>query len=478
MRSGMHEECGVVGVYAPGREAARLCFFGLYALQHRGQESAGIASSDGRRLYLHKGMGLVAQVFTEANLKPLKGAFAIGHNRYSTTGESRPENAQPLYVETLLGPLAVGHNGNLTNAHELRRTLLARGVGLATTSDTELILQLLAQPPEDWGVEASEAPWVDRIRALMAHAEGAYSLVLLTRDAVFGVRDPRGFRPLVIGALAEGGYVLASETAALHPLGARFLREVEPGEIVRIDAGGLSSFSGHPEKNRALCSFEFVYFARPDSVLEGRLVHAVRQRLGARLAEEAPAEADVVVGVPDSAIPQAIGYAHAAGLPYSEGFIKNRYIGRTFIEPDDRLRKDAVKLKYTPLSSNLEGRRVVLVDDSIVRGNTAGPLVRLLREAGAREVHVRVASPPVRHPCFMGLDMATYAQLIAANHPVEAVAEKIGADSLAYLSLAGLLAVVGEKGRCHACFSGEYPLPVPPWLFAEDRARFREAAGG
>ncbi len=466
---GMSEACGVVGIYAPGREAARLAFFGLYALQHRGQESAGIASADGRRLFLHKGMGLVAQVFTEENLRPLKGPFAIGHNRYSTTGASRPENAQPLYVETLLGPLALGHNGNLTNAHALRRTLLERGVGLATTSDSELILQLLAQPPEDWGVRASDHPWVDRIRALMRHAEGAYSLVLLVRDAVFGVRDPQGFRPLVLGALEGGGHVLASETAALHPLGARFVREIEPGEIVRIDAEGVKSFSGHPPKAPALCSFEYVYFARPDSLLKGRLVHQVRQRLGAFLAREAPAEADAVVGVPDSAIPQAIGYAHAAGLPYTEGFIKNRYIGRTFIEPDDRLRRDAVKLKYTPLSSNLEGRRVVLVDDSIVRGNTAGPLVRLLREAGAREVHVRVASPPVRHPCFMGLDMATRRELIAARFDPEAIARRIGADSLAYLSLEGMLRAIGVEGLCHACFSGAYPLPIPPWLFEEDR---------
>ncbi len=470
--TGMHEACGVIGVVAPGREAARLAFFGLYALQHRGQESAGIATSDGRAAYLVKDMGLVAQVFNEENLGQLKGEIAIGHNRYSTTGDSHVRNAQPYLIETLHGPLAVAHNGNLTNAATLRRELLRRGVGLSSTSDSEVIVQFLAASAESWGeAEEGSDPWVDRIRALMRRAEGAYSLVLLTRSAVYAVRDPRGFRPLVLGALEDGGFVAASESAALVTVGARYLREVQPGEIVRIDAQGPTSFVGHPPKNPALCIFEYVYFARPDSRLEGRTVHLIRQRLGAELAREAPADADIVIGVPDSAIPQAIGYAHALGLPYSEGLIKNRYIGRTFIQPDDALRKNAVRLKYSPLAANLEGKRVVLVDDSIVRGNTAGPLVRLLRDAGAAEVHVRVASPPVRHPCFMGLDMATYDELIAHNQSLEAIRARIGADSLAYLSLDGLLRAVGESGHCTACFSGDYPLPIPPWLFEVDREK-------
>nr|WP_290666219.1 amidophosphoribosyltransferase [Ardenticatena sp.] len=479
--TGLHEACGVIGIYAPGRDVARLAFFGLYALQHRGQESAGIATTDGRAAYLHKGMGLVSQVFTEENLRPLRGHIAIGHNRYSTTGGSHMRNAQPYLIETIHGPLGVAHNGNLTNALHLRRMLMKRGVGLTSSSDSEAIVQILAASPDAWPhippVDDEGDLWIGRIRALMHLADGAYALTILTRHTLYAVRDPRGLRPLCIGELDEG-YVIASESCALQTIGARYLREVEPGEIVRIDASGLASITGAPCQRRALCIFEYVYFSRPDSLMEGQVIHTVRQEMGRQLAREAPADADVVVGVPDSATPHAIGYSLESGLPYTEGLIKNRYIGRTFIQPDDKLRREGVRLKYNPLPANLEGKRVVLVDDSIVRGNTAGPLVQLLRDAGAREVHVRVASPPVRHPCFMGVDMATYGELIAHRYDIEEIARHIGADSLAYLSLPGLLHAVhsglgmaDEPRHCTACFSGEYPLDVPEWLFAEDRSK-------
>lgn len=473
-----HDECGVVGIYAPGRHVARLAFFGLYALQHRGQESAGIATSDGRIAYSHKGMGLVAQVFTEENLRPLQGHLAIGQNRYSTTGSSNLRNAQPFLIETIHGPLGVAHNGNLTNAQHLRRQLLKHGVGLSSTSDSEVITQLLAAPAGTWAgddLNGSEPDrWVARIRGLMTIAEGAYSLTILTRHAIYGVRDPLGLRPLCIGQLDTGGYVLASESCALHTIGATFVREVEPGEVVRFNGSGLTSFAGRESDRRAMCIFEYVYFARPDSQFEGQLVHRVRQQLGRQLAREVPVEADIVVGVPDSATPHAIGYSQESGLPYTEGLTKNRYIGRTFIQPDDQLRKIGVSLKYNPLTTNLEGKRVVLIDDSIVRGNTAGPLVQLLRDGGATEVHMRVAAPPVRYPCFMGVDMATFKQLIAHKMDVEGIRQRIGADSLAYLSIAGLDTAVAEAlGRstehCNACFSGNYPIKIPDWLFEEDR---------
>jgi amidophosphoribosyltransferase len=477
-----HEECGVVGIWgdpAAEQDVARLCFFALYALQHRGQESAGIAASDGLGMTMHKAMGLVAQVFDERAMQSLRGHMAIGHNRYSTSGSSHVLHAQPYRIETMWGPLAVGHNGNLTNTALLRRRLLERGVGLSGSSDSEVITQLLAAPP---GLGESRGPdWVGRIRALMGAADGAYSVVVLTREGVFGVRDPLGMRPLCLGVIdrddgagdGEGGprgYVLASESCALGTVGARYVREIEPGEIVHLGPHGVRSIRGAEPARSALCVFEYVYFSRPDSLLEDQSVHHVRQRLGAQLATEAPADADVVIGVPDSAVPAAIGYARALGLPYSEGLTKNRYIGRTFIEPTDGLRRARVRLKYNALRANLQGRRVVLIDDSIVRGNTAGPLVRLLREdGGAAEVHVRVSSPPVRHPCFMGVDMATHDELIAHREDVEGIRRAIGADSLGYLSYDGMMQVVasapaGEnplRGHCGACFDGRYPLPLP-----------------
>jgi len=474
------EECGVFGIYAPGRDVARLTFFGLYALQHRGQEAAGIVSCDGVRANMHKGVGLVSQVFTEQNLSPLQGHLAIGHTRYSTTGGQHVRNVQPYLIETLHGPLGVAHNGNLTNALTLRQLLLKRGVGLSSTSDTEMMTQILAAPSEVWeheGIYIQQEPgdqWIGRIRAMMEAVAGAYSLALLTRDAIYAVRDPHGLRPLSLGKLPEG-YVIASETCALSTIGADYIRYVEPGEIVRIDASGITSFKGvTPAPKRSLCVFEFVYFARPNSILDGQVLHRTRQSMGRRLAQEAPAEADIVIGVPDSATPAAIGYAFASGIPYSEGLTKNRYIGRTFIQPEDGLRRQSVNLKYNALTSNLEGKRVVLIDDSIVRGNTSRPLVQLLRDGGATEVHVRVSSPPVRHPCFMGVDMATYKELIAHRLKIEEICEHIGADSLAYLSLPGMLDAIAEtvgfrNNYCTACFSGNYPVRIPEWLFEEDR---------
>lgn len=473
------EACGVAGVFLPGSlraqaEAARALFFALYALNHRGQESAGIATCDGGGVHLHKDMGLVSQVFHESNLRPLLGHFGIGHTRYSTTGGSILRNAQPYLIETLHGPLAVAHNGNLTNAPHLRHDLLRKGVGLISTSDTEVITQILAAPSVGGNSPLAgwlpAGAWEDRIAAFMDKAEGAYCLAILTRDALFAVRDPWGLRPLCLGEMdweGQCGYVFASESCALGTIGARFVREVQPGEIVRVDEQGFHSTMGRPPRKRSFCSFEYVYFARPDSIFEGQTVHHVRQALGRQIAREAPVEADLIVGVPDSSTPAAIGYAIESGIPYSEGFTKNRYIGRTFIQPGDHLRKMGVRLKFNPLPGNLAGKRVIMVDDSIVRGNTAGPLVSLLREGGATEVHVRISSPPVRWPCFMGIDMPTRAELIGASKDAEAIRQQIGADSLAYLSLEGMLAAIRAGilpdqpiGHCHACFSGEYPIPI------------------
>jgi amidophosphoribosyltransferase len=455
----------VFGIVAEGEEVARTAFFGIYALQHRGQESAGIATSDGRGAWLHRGMGLVTHVFDEGALANLKGHMAIGHTRYSTTGASERRNAQPHVIETLHGPLGLAHNGNLTNAQALRQEILSLGVGLRSSSDSEVILQMLALPlPEG---PFGPPRWEARIARVMQAAQGAYSLVVLTPEAIYALRDPHGFRPLCLGELPlEDGrvaYMAASESCALSTLNARSVREVMPGELVRIDEGGFHSVHQEPTPPRALCSFEYVYFARPDSMLAARSVHQVRQRLGEELAREQPAAADIVVPVPDSAIPGAMGYARVAGIPYMDGLIKNRYIGRTFIQPDARMKRDRTRLKYNALGENLRGRRVVLIDDSIVRGNTAGPLVRLLREGGAAEVHVRVASPPVRHPCFMGVDMGTHEELIAHRRSVEEIRAHIGADSLGYLSQAGMLRAIegdGPSGSCLACFSGRYPLPV------------------
>lgn len=447
------EACGIVGIYAPNADVARLTFFALYALQHRGQESAGIAVSDGKSARLHKAMGLVSQVFTEDTLRPLKGHLSIGHNRYSTKGASRVDNAQPFLLESALGPLGLAHNGNLVNSAELRRDLLQHGVGLVSTSDSEVITQILAG--------ASSDNWIDRIRMFMVRARGAYSLTILTRDTLYAVRDPWGIRPLCLGQLPSG-WVVASESCALATIGATFVREIEPGEIVAINENGVEAIQGLPAARRALCAFEFIYFARPDSIIQGRLVHTVRQELGARVAVEHPVDADIVMGIPDSATAAAIGCALATHLPYNEGLMKNRYIGRTFIQPDERLRQLGVALKFNALTGNLQGKRLLVVDDSIVRGNTSGPIMSMLREAGAKEIHLRVTSPPIRHPCFMGVDMATYEELIAHRLSVPDIRERLGVDTLGYLSIEGLTETIGQPADnlCLACFSGEYPLVV------------------
>jgi amidophosphoribosyltransferase len=449
-----HDECGVVGIFAPNENVASMAFYALYALQHRGQEAAGIAVANGFKIRVHKDVGLVSQVFNAENLQPLQGSYAIGHTRYSTTGSSNEQNAQPFLIETQYGPIAVAHNGNLVNAPALRQELLERGVGLSSTSDSEIITMMLA------GVRGSS--WNERIQSVMKKWVGAYSLVILTRDGVFAVRDPWGFRPLNIGLLPSGGHAAASESCALQTLGCLATREVKPGEIVALSNTALLVQQALPPKARqAACTFEFVYFSRPDSNWNGKNVHEVRQRLGRQLAIEAPVEADVVIPIPDSAIPAAIGYSAQSRIPYNEGYVKNRYIGRTFIQPTESLRQQGVALKFNVVPANVRDQRVVVIDDSIVRGTTTGPLINLLREAGAKEVHVRVTSPPIAHPCFMGVDMGTYDELIAHRLSVEEIRQHVGADSLQYLSLEGMMRAIGAaSGYCNACFTGRYPFRV------------------
>ncbi len=448
------EACGVIGVYAPHEDAARMAFFGLFALQHRGQEAAGIAVADGSLLSLHKDTGLVNSVFNPQNIAELKGQWAIGHTRYSTTGSSILRNVQPFMIETMHGPVALAHNGNLVNSLALRDELMHQGVGFSSTSDSEVMTMMLACN--------GGGTWEERIKAAMQKWMGAYSLVILTRDCVYAVRDPWGFRPLSVGLLPRGGHAVASETGALRTLGCQAIREVRPGEIVALNHQALLVQQALPPVDPlALCVFEHIYFSRPDAVWDGVVVHQVRQRLGMELARECPGEADVVIPVPDSAIPAAIGYSAASGIPYNDGFIKNRYIGRTFIEPTNSLRKHGVALKFNVINENVLDRRVIMIDDSIVRGNTTGPIIRLLKEAGAKEVHVRITCPPIAHPCFMGVDMGTYAGLISHRRSVEEVRRHIQADSLYYLSLEGMLRAVGKNtGYCQACFTGKYPLAV------------------
>ncbi|HEY7417754.1 MAG TPA: amidophosphoribosyltransferase [Ktedonobacteraceae bacterium] len=465
-----HEACGVAALYAPKVNVGRQIAIALSALQHRGQESAGIATADGEQVFVHKGMGLVTRVFGEHELAGLSGHVGIGHTRYSTTGTSHARNIQPHVVETSLGPLAVAHNGNLTNARELRAWLLARGVGFTSTTDSEIIMCALATPTDTWAndvpsnLEPSD-PWIGRIRAFMSAAQGAYSLTILTRDATYAVRDPHGFRPLVLGYI-DGQPVVVSETCALRALGADFEREIEPGEIVRLGVEGATSIFGHEPATLASCIFEHIYFARADSYLDGQVAYDIRMRLGRELAKEAPATADIVVGVPDSARPAAVGYSMESAMPYSEGLIRNNYVGRTFIEPGDELRRSAVDLKYAPLLSVIRGKRVVLVDDSIVWGETSAHLTRILHKAGAAEVHLRICSPPIRHPCYMGIDMGTYQQLLAHRLDVQGMCAWIGSDSLGFLSVQGMLSAVRDVtqkdlGYCTACFSGLYPSPLP-----------------
>jgi len=451
------EECGIMGIFAPDEDVARMAFFGLFALQHRGQEAAGIAVSDGVSMALHKDVGLVSQVFTPQNLGRLKGHYAIGHTRYSTTGSSSARNAQPFMIETMNGPLALGHNGNLVNSAELRQTLLNDGVGLSSSSDTEVMTMMLARANGD--------SWSERILDCMTRWKGAYSLVILTRDSVYAIRDPWGFRPLSVGMLPSGGSAVASETGALRTLGCEAIREVKPGEIVSLSNKALTVRQALPPMEpTALCVFEHIYFSRPDAVWDGKSIHHVRQNLGRELAREFPAlavPADVVVPVPDSSIPAAIGFSAESGIPYNDGFIKNRYVGRTFIEPTDSLRKRGVALKFNVVNENVLNKRVIMIDDSIVRGNTTGPLIKLLRNAGAAEVHVAITCPPIAHPCFMGVDMGLYDNLIAHQRSVDEIRQFVGADSLHYLSLEGMMRAVGrEDGYCQACFTGRYPIDV------------------
>lgn len=449
------DECGVVAVYSPSGDASHIAHTGLFSLQHRGQESAGIAVSDGETVRVQSGMGLVNQVFRNGELKSLNGPMAIGHTRYSTTGSSQQCNVQPFLVEGRNGHLALGHNGNIVDPLALQQRLAKQwGCEFTSTTDSEAIAYLLANAPG--------TTWEERGAYCMRTLRGAYSAVSLCTDAVMGFRDPLGVRPLCLGEL-DGGWVMASETCALDHLGARFLRELEPGEMVIIDRNGLRSKVCTPEQShRALCIFEYIYLARPDSMLSNRLVYSTRSDMGARLAQEHPANADVVIGVPDSATAAAVGFAQASGIPYSEGLIKNRYVGRTFMEPDQKSRDSGVRLKFNPLPEVVCDKRVVLVDDSIVRGTTTPHLVALVRRAGASEVHVRVCSPPIRWPCYLGVDMSTREELIASRKSVEGIRSFIGADSLGYLSIEGLLEVVdGVKGGyCDACFTGHYPVPV------------------
>jgi amidophosphoribosyltransferase len=456
------EACGVFGVYAPGQPVAHLTYLGLFALQHRGQESAGMAVSDGTAVTVVKDQGLVASVFDDRTLAGLEGHVAIGHCRYSTTGSSTWRNAQPAYRGVDERHFALGHNGNLTNTETL-----AEAAGMlpgTVTSDTDLVAELLAgalaQLPEH---RSDERDLELALTSILPSLEGAFSLVIMDESRVIGVRDPNGFRPLCLGKL-DSGWVLASETPALDVVGAHFVREIEPGEMVVIDAAGVRSLRPFPEERISprLCIFEFVYFARPDSQLYGKEVHGARQRMGELLAEQAPVPADMVIGVPETALAAAEGFARRSGIPYGQGLMKNRYIGRTFIAPDQSTRDRGVRRKLNPLRENIAGKRLIVVDDSIVRGTTTRAMVRMLRDAGAAEVHLRVSSPPYRWPCFFGMDTGTRAELLAANMSIGEITEYLGVDSLAYLTIENLKAAVAtpSAGFCDACLTGEYPVPV------------------
>ena len=463
------EACGVFGIYAPGQPVAHLVYDGLYALQHRGQESAGMAVSDGDMITVDKDMGLVANVFDAYRLEALKGHLAIGHTRYSTTGNSTWRNAQPIYrsIGDAESPraFALGHNGNLTNTEAL-----AAESGMfpgMVSSDSDLMAELIAQAwpsnPRSDGRELEHA-----LQAVLPRLKGAFSLVLMDEGRLIGVRDPNGFRPLCLGLSDPHGWVLASETTALDIIGAHFIREIEPGEMIVIDAGGYRSTHPFPAEriNPTLCAFEFVYFARPDSVLYGREVHGARVRMGELLADQAPVEADLVIGVPETAIPSAEGYARRSGIPFGQGLVKNRYIGRTFIAPDQAMRDRGVRRKHNPLKENIAGKRLVVIDDSVIRGTTSRAIVRMLRDAGAKEVHFRVMSPPYRWPCFYGMDTGTRGELLAANMTVGEIEEYLGVDSLAFITLDHLIEAIGTPGAgfCTACLSGDYPVDVPVTL--------------
>ncbi len=452
----LHEECGVFGIYGHGDAAAHTAL-GLHALQHRGQEAAGIVSFDGKQFHNHRALGLVSDNFGDSKvIDGLKGFAAIGHNRYSTTGETVLRNVQPLFADFESGGFAIGHNGNLTNARALRRQLVHRGCLFQSTTDTEVIVHLVAT--------SLYSTVIDRLIDALKQVEGAYSLIALTNESLIGVRDPRGVRPLVIGKL-DGSHILASESCALDIIGAEFVRNVEAGEIVVINDSGLHSIRPFLKLPQRFCIFEYIYFARPDSVVEGTDVYETRKRIGAELARECPVNADVVIPVPDSGVPAAIGYAVEAGLPFEFGITRNHYVGRTFIEPKDQIRHLGIKLKHNANARLIDGKRVVLIDDSIVRGTTSTKIVEMVRQAGASEVHLRIASPPTAHSCFYGVDTPEREELLAAQHDLKAMAALIKVDSLAYISIDGLYRAMGEVGRdmekpqyCDACFTGDYPI--------------------
>jgi len=448
------EECGIFGIYGPGLDVARLTYYGLYALQHRGQESAGIAVADGRKIHLQKDMGLVSEVFNHEKLNSFQGHLAIGHVRYSTTGTNNPLNAQPFVFHSSRGMLGLAHNGNLTNTTELRSLLYSAGSVFQSTTDSETIVNLIARYSQD--------SLVDAIKKSMADIKGAYSLLILTEKKLIGVRDPNGIRPLCLGRRGNA-YVLASESCALDTVGAEMIRDVKPGEIIVVDENGLSSHMAFQDGKRAHCIFEYIYFARADSCMDRFNINKVRRDMGRQLAREYPVEADMVIPVPDSGIAAARGFAAESGIPFEEGLMKNRYIGRTFIQPSQSIRDLGVRLKLNPIRDVLDGKRVVMVDDSIVRGTTSGKIVNMLRECGVKVVHFCISSPPVIKPCFYGIDISKEDELIACRKPLREIREFIGADGLHYLSLEGLLSVFGEKrdNFCTGCFSGDYPVEIP-----------------
>ena len=449
-RDGPRDECGVFGVFAPGHDVARLAYFALYALQHRGQESAGIATCEGGHITVLRELGLVSQVFDEEKLRALEGDMAIGHVRYSTTGGGAWENTQPVWRNDGR-EVSLAHNGNLTNAVELFNELREQGVSFRGTSDSEIMAAMLS-------IE-EERPIENAVAAVMPRLRGAYSTVVMTKRAVVAFRDPHGVRPLSIGKL-DGRYVVASESCAFDIIGATLLREVSPGEMITLTEDGLESRQVVPSERKAHCVFEHIYFSRPDSRLEGKVLQEVRGKMGEILAREAPVDADLVISVPDSGNPAANGFARASGLPKDDGLIKNRYVARTFIQPGQELRKHGLRMKFNPLPEIVSGKRVVVVDDSIVRGNTTRQIIGMLRDAGAREVHLRISAPPIRYPCHYGVDMSTSEEMIAHNRSVKQIADELGADSLAYLSLEGVYEAVGtpREAHCDACFTGEYPL--------------------
>ena len=447
-----HDECGVVGVYGH-LDAANLAYLGLYALQHRGQESAGIVASNNGSMHLEVGMGLVADVFSDSRLKKLPGNIAIGHNRYSTTGGSRIKNAQPCLIEYAGGTMAMGHNGNLVNASEIREELGAAGAIFQSTNDSEVIVHLMAQSRRN--------SFVDRAVAALSQVKGAYSIVLMSENELIAARDPQGFRPLCLGKL-DGAYIVASESCVMDLLEAEFIREIEPGELILINQFGMKSFHPFPKTATKQCVFEHIYFSRPDSYLFGQSVYSVRKLMGRALAREKPVEADVVVPVPDSGVISAMGYSEESGIPFQMGLIRNHYVGRTFIEPQSQIRNFGVKIKLNAVKPVIEGKRVIIIDDSIVRGTTSKKIVRMLREVGAKEVHVRISSPPTTHSCFYGIDTPTKGELIASNMDIDQTREYLGADSLHYITLEKMLEIFGEQKDdfCAACFDGRYPVDV------------------